>query len=145
MRERQFIREIENEFQSYYETTISEMKEGHPQFGRMTNTAIVNIQDDLVAAEIKRRNAYFNRETLSDYQNAEYHKALVQQIFYVLTEGDFHMMSGFDVTTNSYAQKKDLKERYLAPAAEETLTAAGLFYSALNGGFDGRFCRHRKI
>lgn len=134
-----FITEIENKFQAYYEKTISELRELHPQYGSMTNAALINIQNDLIVAEIKRRRGSFNSETLSAYQKAEYHKALIQQIYYVLREGDFHAMSGFDVVTNIYAPKKDLEKRYLAPAVVETLTMSGLFYSALNGG--SHICR----
>lgn len=136
-----FTTEIENKFQEYYETTITQLRENHPQYSGMTNTALINIQNDLIVAEIKRRRGSFNLETLSAYQKAEYYKALTQQIFYVLTEGDFHMMSGFDVVTNNYAPKSDLEKRYLAPATVETLTVAGLFYSALNGG--PHLCRRR--
>lgn len=136
-----FITEIENKFQEYYETTITELRGNHPQYGGMTNTALINIQHDLLTAAIKRHRGSFNLETLSAFQKDEYYKALIQQIYYVLTEGDFHMMSGFDVVTNNYANKSDLEKRYLASAAVETLTTSGLFYSALNGG--PHSCRRR--
>jgi len=139
MRDNKFIKEIESGFQKYYEKTIGEMRENHPQFMGMTNTAVIRMQDDYLLAEIKSRNVNFNLEKLSEPQHSEYNKALIQQIFYVLTEGDFRMMSGYDVTTNGFAQKSELEKRYMSPAAKQTLTAAGFFYSALNGG---SFCRY---
>ncbi len=139
MRDNNFIKIIENEFQKYYEKTIGEMRENHPQFGNLTNAAVIRMQDDYLTSEIKCRNVNFKLDKLSAYQRAEYNKALIQQLFYVLTEGDFRMMSGFDVTNNSFTQKSDLEKRYMSPSAKQTLTAAGLFYSALNGG---GFCRY---
>ncbi len=139
MRKTEFIRKIENEFQKNYEKTVGEMRENHPQFGNLTNAAVIGMQDDYLTSEIKCRNVNFKLEKLSEYQCAEYNKALVQQLFYVLTEGDFRMMSGFDVVNNSFTQKSDLEKRYMSPSARQTLTAAGLLYSALNGGM---FCRY---
>ncbi len=138
MRDNKFTADIENQFQAYYETTISSLKDNHPQLGNLTNAAVIRMQDDYLTSEIKSRNTNFNLEKLSEFQRSEYNKALVQQIFYVLTEGDFRMMSGYDITANNFAAKSELEKRYMAPAAKQTLTSAGLFYSALNGG---SFCR----
>lgn len=138
MRDTEFLKGIEKEFQKYYEKSIEDLRANHPQFGNLTNTAVIRMQDDYLTSEIKSRNTNLKLDKLSEFQRSEYNKALVQQIFYVLTEGDFRMMSGYDITANNFASKSELEKRYMAPAARQTLTSAGLFYSALNGG---SFCR----
>ena len=127
-------RAIEALFTQYYEKNIESLRSVNPQFAEMTNTALIHIQDDFLTAEVKKRNVNFSMEKLSAYQRAEYDKALVQQLFYVLVEGDFNAVSGYDQTTNTFAPASELRARALSPAARQTLTAAGLFYRALNGG-----------
>lgn len=134
MRNLDFIKEIEKLFQQYYEKTVWELRSGHPQFASLTNTAVIRMQDDYLLSEISARNPHFKSETLTEFQKTEYGKALVQQIFYALTEGDFCLMSGYDVVNNTFAENKELERRYISPAAKRTLTAAGLFYSAISGG-----------
>lgn len=142
MRDIEFIKKIENLFQKYYEKTVSELREVHPQFGGMTNTALIQIQDDYLISEIRSRNSLFNVGKLSAYQNEEYEKALIQQLFYVLTEGDFRTMSGYDIVSNTFLPQNEMKKRYICSAAKQTLTNAGLFYPAMNGGV-GRSFRRR--
>ena len=131
MRNREFHKKVDAVFREYYQTTIEELRQEHPQYGNMTNAALVNIQDDFLITEIKKRNVYFNFEKLTEAQVSVFYKALAQQIYYVLTEGDFVAMSGYDVTTNSFAPRSEFKARALAPAARATLETAGLFYSGL--------------
>lgn len=131
MKDKAFLQEIETIFYAYYQKKIEELREDHPQYGEMTNAALINIQDDFVTAEIKRRNVYFTWEKLTSVQRDVYDKALAQQIYYVLTEGDFAAMSGYDIVTNTFAPQEELAKRALSPAARQTLAGAGLFYSGL--------------
>lgn len=138
MRDKKFIKEIESLFQQFYETTISTLKENHPQLAGTANGALIRMQDDILSVYIKRRNSRINLDTLSEYQSSEYNKALICQIYYVLNEGDFYGLSGYDVTNNTFSSSEELGKRAIARIAKDTLAAAGLLYPAANGG---RFCR----
>ncbi|MBQ7912971.1 MAG: hypothetical protein IJ308_04395 [Clostridia bacterium] len=124
---------VKKEFNAYYQTTIDNLKVGHPQIAGMTAGAIINVQHDFLWGRLPKTQNVYEFEKLTDYQKSVYYKALIQQIYYVLTEGDFSGMSGYDVTTNSFLPKGELDKRALAPAAKRTLIDGGLFYPALNG------------
>ena len=144
MSREEFSKKIETLYQSYFERTISDDKEGHPQLENYTNCALITMQDDNLQSEIKRVNKYFNKIKLSEYQQAEYEKALIYQLHYVLTEGDFSNMSGYDMVTNTFTSMKELSRRVLAPRAKTILTNAGLMYRAI-GGSDGYWERRRRF
>ena len=127
MREHEYIVKIENEFLKYYEKTLESMREAHPQYGGMTNSAVIKMQDDYLSTEIRIKRGQFSYDALSEELCAEYDKALLQQLFYVLTEGDFLIISGYDVAANSFASQSELEKRFMSPMAKLTLTAAGLF------------------
>lgn len=133
MEEREKLATVIEEFYlSFFERTLSTDLQGHPQFGKYTNCAFITMQDQALTAEIRRRNPTFDREKLSEYQQNEYNTALIQQMLYVLSEGDYRLMSGFDITTNTVIPKKEMKQRELAPLALSTLKAAGLLYPGIN-------------
>lgn len=132
--DKEFFDRIESVYREYYFTTIEEGKDGHPQFGGMQRRALINIQHDFLVGEIRKRNVRFDYATLTDAQRAVYDKALCQQIFYVLTELDFSEFSGYDITSNTFAPKKEIAVRALSPAAKATLTGGGLLYGGLNAG-----------
>lgn len=130
----EYAREIEDLFLGYFEKTLSSMIEEHPQFDGYTNCALIAMQDDTLQAEIKRRNKYFNKNELYGYQLSEYNKALIYQLHYVLTEGDFSNMSGYDMPTNTFTPQKELANRVLSPRAKTILTNAGLMCRVIGGG-----------
>lgn len=131
MRNSDFHKAVERVFREYYQTTIEEMRQGHPQYGDMPRAAVINIQDDFLTSEIKKRNVYFKWETLTDAQCDVYYKALAQQLYYVLKEYDFSATSGYNEVTNSFMSKSDLAAHAMSSAAKATLEAAGFFYSGL--------------
>lgn len=146
MNREEYVNQIENLFQQYFEKTLSSMIEGHPQFDGYTNCALVTMQDDVLQTEIKRRNKYFNKLKLSEnkYQQSEYNRALIYQLHYVLTEGDFSNMSGYDMPTNTFTPQKELSNRTLSPMAKNILTNAGLMCRVV-GGSDGYWERRRRF
>lgn len=134
MRNGDFYKAVERVFREYYQTTIEEMRQGHPQYGDMPRAAVINIQDDFLTSEINKRNVYFNWEKLTDAQCDVYYKALAQQLYYILKEYDFSATSGYNEVTNTFMQKSELTAHAMSPAAKATLEAAGLFYPGLGAG-----------
>ena len=132
--DKEFFDKIEGVFKDYYFTTIEEKKDGHPQFDGMERRALINIQHDFLVGEIKKRNVYFNFEKMTEAQRSVYDKALAQQLWYVLAELDFSEFSGYDIASNTFAPRGEIKIRALSPAAKATLEGGGFFYSGLNGG-----------
>lgn len=124
---------VKKEFNAYYQTAIDDLKAGHPQLAIVKAGAIINVQHDFLWSRLPKTQNVYDFEKLTEHQLSVYYKALVQQIYYVLTEGDFSGMSGYDVTTNTFLPKGELDKRALAPTAKRTLIDGGLFYSALNG------------
>ena len=145
MNREEYAKGIEDLFHQYFEKTLSSMIEGHPQFDGYTNCALITMHDEVLQAEIKRRNKYFNKSKLfeNEYLLKEYDKALIYQLHYVLTEGDFSNMSGYDMPTNTFTPQKELASRTLAPMARTILTNAGLMCRAV-GGSDGYWERRRR-
>lgn len=146
MNKEEYAEEIEDLFQQTFEKTLSSMIEQHPQFDGYTTCALVGLQDDILQSEIKRRNKYFSKSRLveSVYQTAEYNRALVYQLHYVLTEGDFSNMSGYDMTTNTFTAQNELAARTLSPRAKMILTCAGLLCRVV-GGSDSYWERRRRF
>ena len=130
MNREEYAKKIEDLFTSFFEKTLSDMLGGNPQFKDFTNCAFITLQDDLLQAFVKSYNLYFNKAEMSELQSAEYDKALIYQMLYVLTEGDFRLISGYDLVTNSMINKSELEKRYISPMAKMTLTNAGLLYRA---------------
>lgn len=135
----EYAREIEDLFLGYFEKTLSSMIEEHPQFDGYTNCAFIAMQDDTLCSEIKLRNKYFNKRNLQGCQLSEYNKALIYQLHYVLTEGDFSNMSGYDMPTNTFTPQKELANRVLSPRAKTILTNAGLMCRVIGGGNSGYY------
>lgn len=125
---------IQTQFQRYYQTTVQEMQTGHPQFANMPTTALINIQTDAVLARVSHDNPSFSLGKCSVWQKEALAKAIAQQLFYVLTEGDFGGMSGYDPMTNTYAERRHLDERAISKRALQTLEQAGLLYRGLSSG-----------
>lgn len=131
MSDGEFIESIKNLYASFFETSIGKEKEGHPQFGSMTDNAFINLQHNAMMRYIKRRSPTFDFGELSDYQLSEYKHALIMQLKYVLSEGDVRLLSGYDLTTNSMINKEELEKRAISPMAIDTLKACGLLYRGI--------------
>lgn len=127
-----YTKKIEDLFTSYYEKQLSAVLKDNPQYGEYTCCAFINVQHDFLIGYIRLHNKLFRQDELSEKIQTEYDKALVQQMFYVLHEGDFHQMSGYDVVTNTVTDMAQLEKRYIAPAAKLTLKNAGLLYRGLD-------------
>lgn len=124
---------INKAFESYYQTTISKLKAGHPQFANLKDNVIINIQFDALWGKIPKTQRIHDFDKLSEYQKSVFHKALVQQIYYVLTEGDFTAMSGYDVSNNTFLSAADMARVAISKAARQTLLDGGLLYTGING------------
>lgn len=125
---------ISKAFESYYQTTISKLKAGHPQFANLKDNVIINIQYDALWGRIPKtilNGGTF--ENLSKERQEIFYKALIQQIYYVLTEGDFTAMSGYDVSNNTFLSAADMERVAISKAARQTLLDGGLLYTGLNG------------
>lgn len=116
------------EFQQYYQTTIDDLKKGHPQFNDTPANVIINIQADVLWGKIPKTKRLGNFSKYSDYQKAVFYKALIQQIYYVLKEGDFSDMSGYDVSNNTLLSAADMEKISVSKAAMRTLMDGGLLY-----------------
>lgn len=135
------VSRLNTEFQTYYQTTVSRLKEGHPQYANTPDTAIINIQFDVVWGKIPKTQRIYDFDKMSEYQKSVFYKALIQQIYYVLTEGDFTAMSGYNVDTNTILSTEELAKIAISPAARKTLQNGGLLYRGLGdaNAYDYRF------
>ena len=134
------VSRLNTEFQTYYQTTVSRLKEGHPQYANTPDTAIINIQFDVVWGKIPKTQRIYDFDKMSEYQKSVFYKALIQQIYYVLTEGDFTAMSGYNVDTNTILSPEELAKIAISPAAKKTLQDGGLLYRGLG---DANVCDYR--
>ncbi len=121
------------EFQSYYQKTINVFKSGHPQYAEIDDNVIIRIQFDVVWGKIPKSERIYEFEKMTEYQKSVFYKALIQQIYYVLTEGDFTSMSGYDVAANTFLSPEIMERVALSNAARKTLKDGGLLYNGVNG------------
>lgn len=124
---------VTKEFNAYYQTSIEALKEYHPQYSEFSSAAIINIQHDFLWSVIPKTNYIGEFEDFTENQKKVYYKALIQQLFYVLKEGDFSAMTGYNPMTNTFSSKADFEKFALADTAKRTLTDGGLMYAACNG------------
>lgn len=134
------VSRLNTEFQTYYQTTVSRLKEGHPQYANTPDTAIINIQFDVLWGKIPKTQRIYDFDKMSEYQKSVFYKALIQQIYYVLTEGDFTAMSGYNVDTNTILSPEELAKIAISPAVRKTLQDGGLLYRGLG---DANACDYR--
>lgn len=130
---------VNTEFQAYYQKTVNELKVGHPQYNDIPDTAIIRIQFDVLWAKIPKTQRLFDFDKFTEYQKSVFYKALIQQIFYVLKEGDFTDMSGYDVSTNTFLSPEVMEKISVSKAAKKTLLDGGLLYRGESAGFINRF------
>lgn len=116
------------EFNTYYQTTIDTLKQGHPQFGNTPTNVIINIQADVLWGKIPKTQRLCDFSKYSDHQKDVFYKALIQQVYYVLKEGDFSDMSGYDVSNNTLLSATDMEKISVSKAAMRTLMDGGLLY-----------------
>ena len=135
------VNRVNTEFERYYQSAIAVLKEGHPQLSDMNTTAIINIQFDVLWAKIPKTQRIYDFDKMSEYQKSVFYKALIQQIYYVLKEGDFTDVSGYDVSTNTFLSPDTMERIALSKAAKKTLTAGGLLYRGIDEGNASVRCR----
>lgn len=116
------------EFNAYYQTTIDSLKAGHPQFNDTPTNVIINIQADVLWGKIPKTQRLCDFKKYSEYQQDVFYKALIQQIYYVLKEGDFSDLSGYDVSNNTLLSAADMEKISVSKAAMRTLMDGGLLY-----------------
>ena len=133
---------IHKEFQSYYQTTISSLKDGHPTLAGLQDNVIINMQFDALWYKIPKTQRVYDFEKLTEYQKSVFYKALIQQLYYVLTEGDFTASTGYNVDTNTFISPEAMERMAISPAARATLKEGGLLYTGLNGYGAGVHCPH---
>ncbi len=125
---------INSAFNEYYQTTIDVLKEEHPQLSMLDVNVIVNMQFDVLWGKIPKTllcGGSFDK--LPKPRQEVFYKALIQQIYYVLTEGDFTAPSGYDVATNTFLSQDAIERAAISPAAKKTLKDGGLLYTGMNG------------
>ena len=125
---------VNKDFQAYYQKTISDLKDGHPQFTNVADNTIIRIQFDVLWGKIPKTQRLYDFDKMTDYQKSVFYKALIQQIYYVLKEGDFTDMSGYDVSTNTFLSPEAMERIAISRAAKKTLMDGGLLYRGLDGG-----------
>lgn len=135
MMDEQRKKEVIHLYSLIFQKTINADRASHPQYAEIPDSAFVGIIDDELTGEIKRRNANFSPYKMCEAQREEYNKALCYQINYVLTQGDYYMMSGHDVVTNTMIPQADMAARRLSPIAEMLVCNAGLLYAGLGDGY----------
>ena len=123
-----------SEFSVYYQMTISQLKDGHPQLAGMQDVAIINMQFDVLWNKIPKTERVYDFDKLNERQKSVFYKALIQQIFYVLKEGDFTDVSGYDVSTNTFLSPDQMERISVSRLARKTLMDGGLMYRGLEGG-----------
>ncbi len=134
------LNRVKTEFQKYYQSTIESLKAGHPQFSNVPEIAIINIQFDVLWGKIPKTQRIYDFDKLSEHQKSVFYKALIQQIYYVLKEGDFTDASGYDVSANTFLQPEIMEKISISKAAKKTLMGGGLLYRGLDSG---NVCSHR--
>lgn len=135
------VNRVNTEFEQYYQSAIAVLKEGHPQLSDMSVRAIINIQFDVLWSKIPKTQRIYDFDKMSEYQKSVFYKALIQQIYYVLKEGDFTDVSGYDVSSNTFLSPDTMERIALSKAAKKTLTAGGLLYRGIDEGNASVKCR----
>lgn len=128
------LNRVNKEYQAYYQKTIAEMKEGHPQYADLPENAIIRIQFDVLWSKIPKTQRVYDFDKLNETKKSVFYKALIQQIYYVLREGDFTDMSGYDVSTNTFLSPETMGQIAISKLARKTLKDGGLMYRGVNSG-----------
>ncbi len=86
------------------------------------------------------RNVDCEYPTFTDYQKKHYKLALLEQTYYVLTQGDISVDSGYSIQDGLKASRKDLRTIKISDNAQEELLLCGLWCRKIKnrsrGGFD---------
>lgn len=77
----------------------------------------------------------------TDYQKEHYKLALLEQAYYVLTQGDISVDSGYDVTEGFKATRNQIKSIIISENAKNELVLCGIWCRKIRnrsrGGLDG--------
>lgn len=87
------------------------------------------------------RNVDMEYPKFSDYQKEHYKFALLEQAYYVLTQGDLSTDSGFDINEGEKIDRSKIKSIYFSENAIEHLILCGLWCRKIRnrsrGGLNG--------
>lgn len=85
------------------------------------------------------RNVDKEYPTLTDYQKQHYKYALLEQAYYVLTQGDLSVDSGYDVQEGEKASRTHLNNIKFSSNAIEHLILCGFWNRKIRNRFRGGF------
>lgn len=117
----QFTKFTEEEFKAYTGLDLNQRLDGDDdEEGKVTrfiNRCSEDIKDFVIANDF----GHIKFDNLSETQNEIINRACMMQGHWIITNGDFSNMSGFDAAGSSFGSLEETVKRIIAPKAKSLL------------------------
>ena len=88
-------------------------------------------QREVLITFCKSRNINFNYEKLDEQGKNLFDYILLEQLYWVLNNEDFTILSGYDVVNNQSVSISDIVSRYVSPNVQIRLSNFGFCYRGI--------------
>lgn len=88
-------------------------------------------QREVLITFCKSRNINFNYEKLDEQGKNLFDYILLEQLYWVLNNEDFTLLSGYDVVNNQSVAISDIVSRYVSPNVQIRLSNFGFCYRGI--------------
>ena len=91
----------------------------------------IDRQREVLITFCKSRNINFNYEKLDEQGKNLFDYILLEQLYWVLNNEDFTLLSGYDVVNNQSVSISDIVSRYVSPNVQTRLSNFGFCYRGI--------------
>ena len=91
----------------------------------------IDRQREVLITFCKSRNINFNYEKLDEQGKNLFDYILLEQLYWVLNNEDFTLLSGYDVVNNQSVSISDIVSRYVSPNVQTRLRNFGFCYRGI--------------
>lgn len=88
-------------------------------------------QREVLITFCKSRNINFNYDKLDEQGKNLFDYILLEQLYWVLNNEDFTLLSGYDVVNNQSVSISDIVSRYVSPNVQTRLSNFGFCYRGI--------------
>lgn len=91
----------------------------------------IDRQREVLITFCKSRNINFNYDKLDEQGKNLFDYILLEQLYWVLNNEDFTLLSGYDVVNNQSVSISDIVSRYVSPNVQTRLSNFGFCYRGI--------------
>lgn len=108
------------EFEARYNVLLDKRVPDGDDSNKKVSTFIARI-DEQILAYVDDNSPSFDSTDITAYQNTQINKAAMMQAMYVLDQGDFSFMSGYDPSTNTKLSENEKTSLMICQQAKNLL------------------------